>query len=120
MQVPTNDIFLVADDPPTIFLSSAVRDLTWNSFPAVPKIAMRVSGILPAIHEEEISPEQMGNYKVELHRLFLGWANKIARNSTYEIEKGAPAADQSTKVVSSVSDVITYLCFSRNLTARIG
>jgi len=51
---------------------------------------MRVSGILPAIHEEEISPEQMGNYKVELHRLFLGWANKIARNSTYEIEKGAP------------------------------
>jgi hypothetical protein len=47
-----------------------------------------VSKVLPVVHEEEISPEQIGSYKIELHRGFLlRWANENADGCKYEVEE---------------------------------
>lgn len=44
--------------------------------------------VLTLVHEEEISPEQIGNYKVNLHRRFLRhWAEETALSYTYGMEE---------------------------------
>jgi hypothetical protein len=44
--------------------------------------------VLTLVHEEEISPEQIGNYKVSLHRRFLRrWAEENADGYKYGVEE---------------------------------
>jgi hypothetical protein len=44
--------------------------------------------VLTFVHEEKISPEQIGNYKVNLHRRFLRrWAEETAHSYKYGIEE---------------------------------